>query len=168
MYQWKDNLNTIKEIYPGQYQIILNFATVKFLKYLLNSTCQYVWVLDHRPLKSVDFEEHSLPIFENENLTVLARKLNFDFVMSTVEAISNLEKFGPGISLAQIKLLPKFYVDKSTMRERTFLDLLKMECDYLFHVDLPAATDYGRLISADRSFLQRLLENPAINWSDLP
>jgi hypothetical protein len=39
---WKEKINTIKEIYTGHFQVILGFATVAFLPYVLSDDYEYV------------------------------------------------------------------------------------------------------------------------------
>jgi len=42
MSDWEENINTIKEIFPGQFQIILDFATNKFVEFALSDQYKYV------------------------------------------------------------------------------------------------------------------------------
>jgi hypothetical protein len=166
---WEDNINTIKEIYPGHFQIILDFATVDILKFVLSDKYKYVWVNTHKTKNSLDWNTYELPLFNNNDYyKVLARNINFDFVMPTNEFKTILTKVGPGIALTQINELPKYYLDPATIKGKTRYDLLLKECDYLFEIDLPSATDYGTLVSCKRDYLQSLLDSPEINWSNLP
>lgn len=166
---WKENINTIKEIYPGHYQIILDFATTKILPFLLQDDYKYVWVCKHRVYHSLEWKEYELPLFGSEqNHKVLARNIHFDYVVSTEEFKKQLPALSTGIYLIQLNQLPSYYLNPNTIKGKTRYDLLAKECDYLFEIDLPQATDYGTLVSSNRDYLQSLLDNPAINWSDLP
>ena len=169
MNDWKENINTIKEIYPGHFQIILEFATTRFLGFVLREDYRYVWVHNHNLRGSFAWNNYELPLFENHrNFKVLARNLSFDFIMPTDEFTNNLSRLDPGITLVQLNNLPKPYLDLSRIKGKTRYDLLLKECDFLFEIDLPNATDYGTLVSSNRMHLQSLLDNPEINWKDLP
>ena len=166
---WRDNINTIKEIYTGHYQIILDFATVDFLKFVLTDQYKYVWVYAHETKNSLDWNTYDLPLFNNhDSYKVLARHITFDYVMLTNDFKAILSKVGPGITLTQLNELPKYYLNPATIKGKTRYDLLLKECDYLFEIDIPSATDYGTLVSCNRDFLQSLLDNKEINWDDLP
>lgn len=54
------------------------------------------------------------------------------------------------------------------MKGKSKYDLLKNECNYLFEINIPSATDYGTIISSNKEFLESLIENEEINWNDLP
>lgn len=165
---WRDNINTIKEVYPGHFQIILDFATVDFLKFVLSDEYKYVWVYSHQTKGSLEWKSYSLPLFDNQSYhQLLARHLSFDFIMPTSEFKKVLPQIGPGITMTQLNELPKYYLDPATIKGKTRYDLLLKECDYLFEIDLPSATDYGTLVSSDRDFLQSLLDNRDIDWKNL-
>lgn len=166
---YRENINTIKEIFPGQFQIILDFATVNFLNFAISDLYKYVWVYSHKTSKSLEWDSYYLPLFKNDdNKKVFARNISFDFCMKTEDFKEILPHIGPGIKLSQINILPKYYLNPETVTGKTRYDLLKNECDYLFEIDIPAATDYGTLISSDREYLQSLLDNENINWHNLP
>ncbi len=166
---WQDNIGTIKENYKGHYQIILDFATNEFLNYLLDDRYRYVWVHKHTLKNNFEWNTFQLPLIDNQSTQeVLARRLSFDFVMET-DAFKNVySKLHPGIALVQINELPKYYLDLSVIKGKTRYDLLKKDCDYLFEIDIPSATDYGTLISPDKDWLQSLLDNNEIDWTNLP
>lgn len=165
---WKSNIGTIKEIYPGQFQIILDFATTAFLPYLIRDDYRYVWVSQHQTDDYFSWNSYSLPLFDsNENYKVVARQLNFDFILPTEEFKQLLTKIQGGVTLTQINTQPQHYLD-NRLKGRTRYDLLKKECDYLFEVMIPSATDYGTLISPNRDYLECLLSNENINWDNLP
>lgn len=166
---WKDNINTIKEIYPGHFQIILDFASIAILKHLLSDDYQFVWVYNHETKNSLDWKTYNLPFLDNrEYLTVNARRVQFSYSLSTKEFKELLPSLGPGITLAQVNRLPGYYLDPANIKGKTRYDLLLKECDYLFEIDIPSATDYGILVSSNRNYLQSLLDDDKINWSDLP
>jgi hypothetical protein len=169
MSDWRDNINAINEIYPGHFQIILDFATTRFLHFVLRDDYAFVWVHNHNLKESYTWNKYELSVFENYgNLKVLARNLSFDFIMPTDEFKNYLSKLEPGITLVQLNNLPKPYLDPSRIKGKTRYDLLLKECDYLFEIDLPNATDYGTMVSSNKQYLESLLDNPEIDWNDLP
>lgn len=156
---WKDNINTLREIYDGHYQIILAFATNDFLRFVLSDEYKYVWVYRHITKNSLDWNTYELPLFSNqENYKLLAKNVNFEFIMPTDEFKAVLPFIGPGITLTQLNIFPKYYVKPEAVKGKTRYDLLLKECDYLFEIDIPSTTDYGTLISSNRNFLQSLLD----------
>jgi hypothetical protein len=155
---WQENIGTIKEVYTGHYQIILDFATNSFLKYLLNDSYKYVWVSLHSPTHSLEWNTYQLPLLDNQSsYPVLARNINFDFVMETKAFKEVYLKFPPGITLVQLNKLPNYYIDSARIKGKTLYDLLYKECDYLYELDIPSATDYGTLVSANKDWLQSIL-----------
>lgn len=165
---WEDNINTIKEIFPGQYQIILDFATNEFLKYLISDEYHYVWIYNHWVDDFDTWQEFDLPISESKNINVLARHVSFDFIVPTKELRALMPFLKNGITLSQINHIPKDYLNPEKIKDKTFYELLSKECDYLFEVDIPSATDYGTLISPQKNYLQFLLDNKEIDWKNLP
>ncbi len=161
---WEDNINTIVEIYPGQYQIILDFATSAFVKYAIKENYKFVWVCNHSLRSDCNWEKRNVPLFDKQvNFDVLSRNLRFDFIMPTNEFIQVLPYIESGITLLQINQLPKYYLDVSRIKGRTLYELLTKECDYLFELDIPSASDYGTIVSGDRAYLQSLLDNSEID-----
>lgn len=73
-----------------------------------------------------------------------------------------------GISLVQLNVLPKYYLRGENITGKSRFDILKKECDYLFEIDIPEATDYGTLISSNLEYLHSLLSNKEIDWKNLP
>ncbi|MDP9081743.1 MAG: hypothetical protein M3O71_30385 [Bacteroidota bacterium] len=82
---WEENINNIKEIFPGQFQIILNFATNEIVKHLINDDIKYVWVYNHNTDINGNWGRHNLPIFNGKTVNVLARKIKYDFILPTSE-----------------------------------------------------------------------------------
>jgi hypothetical protein len=171
----KENIHTIKEIYDGQYYTILDFATNKFLEYILDDNYKYVWISNHHVVKNNDYQEfydwrqYNLPLFDsNSYYNILARKIEFEFAMPTPEFREVLPRLAPGITLIQLNQLPKHYLDLDRIQGKTRYELLTKECDYLFEIYLPSATDYGELVSPNKKWLESLLNNKSINWENQP
>ncbi len=162
------DLNTIKEIYPGQFQIILNFATNNFIEFVLSKEYKYAWVSDHSLQENVTWKKLNLPLTDFQSAEVLARFLKFDFILETEEFEKMFRSLRTGIRLVQMNKLPPYYINLNNLHGRTLYDKLKLECDYLFDLNIPSAIDYGTIVSCHRDFLQNLLENPSIDWANLP
>lgn len=166
--EWKSNVGKIKEIYDGQYHVLLDYATTAFLPYLIRDDFKFVWVSEHQIEKFLTWESYSLPLFEaNKNHKILARQLNFDFILPTEEFKQLMPQIHGGITLTQLNVIPNYYLN-SKLKDRTRYDLLKRECDYLFEVVIPSPTDYGSLTSPNKDFLEQLLRNEDIDWGNLP
>ena len=70
--------------------------------------------------------------------------------------------------MVQMNSIPPHYINLEEVKGNTRYELLREKCDFLFEVNIPSATDYGFIISNDREYLQSLLDNPEIDWKDLP
>ncbi len=166
---YRDNINCIREIAPGQYRIILDFATTNILPFLIQPDYQYIWVHNHTTGKGFDWEEFNLPINDNSvNIKTLARSLTFDFILATDDFKKIMTNWKGGIELIQMSNIPPYYLDLNKVTGNKRYEILEQECDYLFEVDIPSATDYGTLISPNKEYLQSLLDHSEINWHDLP
>lgn len=165
----QNNINCIQETATGRYRIILDFATTAILPFLIRDDYEYVWVHDHVTGKGYDWENFNLPIISPEiNQKALARCVKFDFILKTEEFRKIMTNWPRGIKLIQMNRIPPYYLDLNKMKGNQRYEKLKTECDYLFEVDIPSATDYGVLISPNRKYLQSLLDNQLINWNDFP
>lgn len=166
---FKENINCIKETAKGRYRIVLDFATTGILKYLIRDSHKYVWVHNHTFGNGFQWQKYSLPIMkEVQNLNVLAKGLKFDFILPTEEFKPLISNWKRGIELIQLNKLPPDYLDLDKIKGNRRYELLESECDYLFEAIIPSATDYGTLVSKDREYLQSLLDNPEIDWENLP
>jgi hypothetical protein len=165
---FSDNINTIKEIYPGTYQIILDFASNKFIDHIIRDSHKLIWVHDFELKNSVTWTKFQLPISNNLQRSVYARQLKYDFVIETSEYGEVKNEMPNGVTLLQVNRRPPDFLDLRKIKGKTRYDLLKKECDYLFEIDLPAAVDYGTLVSSSIDYLTDLLNDNRINWNNLP
>ena len=165
----QENINTICETAPGRFRIILDFATVGIVEHLLRDDYKYVWVHNHLAGAYSEWKEFELPILPTmENKKIIARGVRYDFIIETSEFKKLLPDWNGGIEMIQMNRIPPYYLDLERIKGNRRFELLRDECDFLFEVDIPSATDYGILISNDRNYLQSLLDNPEIDWNDLP
>ena len=165
---FKENLNTVKEIYPGIYQIILDFASNKFIDFILRTEYEFIWIHNFQPENITSWNKYDLPISTRLSKNVLARQISYDFILKTAEFEQIKEEISNGITLIQIKNKPPEFLDLKRLKGKTRYDLLKKECDYLFEINLPSAVDYGTLISSNKKYLTELLNDSKIDWNDLP
>jgi hypothetical protein len=165
---FRENINTIKEIYPGTYQIILDFASNKFIDHIIRDTHKFIWVYGYELKRNVSWTKFQLPISDKLHRTVLARQLKYDFIIETNEFDEIKNEMPNGVTLLQINKQPPDFLDLGKIKGKTRYDLLKKECDYLFEIDLPSAVDYGTLVSSSKDYLIALLNDIEINWNDLP
>lgn len=168
METFKDNINTIKEIYPGIFQIILDFASNKFIDHTIRDSHKYIWVHGYEVKSDSSWTKLQLPISDKLQKTVLARQIKFDFVIKSRQFDELKNEVPNGVTLLQINKLPPDFLDLEKIKGKTRYDLLKKECDFLFEIDLPSAIDYGTLVSTNLEYLTEVLNDNRVNWEDLP
>ncbi len=165
----KENINTIKQTAEDRYRIILDFATVKLVPYLISDAYKYVWVYNHKLSNPSSWENRNLPIIDSiPEINVRSKNVQFDFLMETKAFVKLLPKWGNGIQLIQVNKVPPKYFDPSRIQGNQRYQILTDECDYLFELDIPSATDYGTIISSSKQYLEGLINSNKINWKDLP
>ena len=64
--------------------------------------------------------------------------------------------------------IPPDYLDLTRIKGHQRYQILVNECDYLFDLEIPSATDYGTLISSKLDYMEGLIESKQINWQNLP
>ncbi len=165
---FKENINTVKEIYPGVYQIILDFASNKFIEFILRAEYELIWIHDFEPKNISSWNKYNMPISTRLSKNVAARHISYDFIIKTAEFEEIKKEIPNGITLIQIKNKPPEFLDLKRLKGKTRYDILKKECDYLFELDLPSAVDYGTLISSNENYLIELLNDSKIDWNNLP
>jgi len=77
---FKENINTIKEIYPEVFQIILDFASNGFIKFALQDSCEFIWIHSYEPKKNLNWINYDLPISDKLQMNVLARQISYDLL----------------------------------------------------------------------------------------
>jgi hypothetical protein len=71
---FKENINTIKEIYPGVFQIILEFASNGFIKFALRDNYEFTWIHSFEPKNRFSWTEYDMPISDKLQMKVLITK----------------------------------------------------------------------------------------------
>lgn len=98
----------------------------------------------------------------------MSKNVNFDFILETKEFMKLIPKWNSGIQMVQMNKIPPDYLDLERIKRNQRYQLLQNECDYLFDLEIPSATDYGTLISSNLDYMEGLIASKHINWSDLP
>ena len=98
----------------------------------------------------------------------MSKNVNFDFILETKEFMKLIPKWNAGIQIVQMNKIPPDYLDLERINGNQRYQLLLNECDYLFDLEIPSATDYGTLISSNLDYMEGLIASKHINWNDLP
>jgi len=159
-------VHKIKEIHPSVFWMLLDFPTSKLLPFLLSDEYQYVWCHNHI-VGNYSWDEYRLPLFQDKvAYDVVSRIVSFDFIVSTEQFKEILPKLDAGVHVVQLNKMPPDYFDLDRVKGKERYRLLA-ECDWLFEFDVPG-NDYGQIASPSEELLQNLLQNPAVDLSELP
>jgi len=162
-------VNRIKEIFSGHYQMILDFPSVNVLKEILDPKMKYVWVHDHGENMN-EWVPYRHSLFDKKvsdlEMLVESRNLKMDFLVETADFFRLIPYISQSIKLYQIDEKPTHYLDLKRINGRRKYDMLKKEVDYLFEIEIPYPADYAPIVSPDKEFLQSILINNDID--DLP
>ena len=165
----EENINTIKQTGKDRYCIILDFATIKLVPFLVSDTYKYVWVYNHKLSKSNIWENRNLPILDElPEINVRSKNVQFDFILETKKFVELLPKWSSGIQMIQMNKMPPDNFDPMKLKGEQRYQILQNDCEYLFELDIPSATDFGTLISPNRVYLESLINSKNINWENLP
>lgn len=164
-----ENINTIKQTGENRYRIILDFATVKLVPYLISNEYKYVWVYNQCLSNQSDWKNRNLPILDSKpEIKIRSKNVKFDFTIETRGFAKLLPEWGNGIQMIQINKEPPEYFDPNRIQGKKRYEILRNECDYLFELDIPSATDYGTIVSSNKEYLENLMKSNEINWQNLP
>jgi hypothetical protein len=159
-------VHKIKEIHPGVFWMLLSFPTSRLLQYILDDKYQYVWCHNHS-LGNYFWDEYRLPLFRDKiDYEVMARVVDFDFIMPTEKFKEILPKMNRGVHVVQLNKMPPDYFNLDRVKGLSRYKLLT-ECDWLFEFSVPG-NDYGEIASPKEELLLNLLQNQAIDLNNLP
>ena len=165
----RENINCIKQSGEDRYRIILDFATIKIIPYLISTEFKYVMVFNHTLSNSRTWEKRKVTVLDGSpQKEILTQNVQLNMIFETEEFLALLPKWKNGIQLIQMNKLPPDYFDPNSIQGNQRFKILKDKCDYLLDLDIPSATDYGTLISPNREYLESLIKSSEINWNDLP
>lgn len=151
--------NTIKELYKGHYQLILDFPEKEELYKIIDLSYRYVWMINHIE-NSIEWSEykHSLfGSFKTEN-KIQARNIKMDVLIETEVFLKYVPLIAQSITIIQTNIEPPYYLNLDNLSGKSKYDLLKSKIDYLFELDMPGAIDYSQIISPNREYLENLLD----------
>ena len=153
-------VNKIKKIYQGHYMMLLDFPDKDWLKYLLDDSYKYVWVVDYC-MQGCEWSKKHHSLFKKSAEDIYVRNMHMDFIMETPEFLQWIPETNANLHILQVNNLPPYYLDLNRLEGKTRYDLLKKETDYLFEVNLPfsgVSSDYTEIVSPNLSFLNKLLK----------
>jgi hypothetical protein len=148
--------NTIKEIAPGVYWVLLWCPESTILGELLDPQTPYVLCWSHE-VGNYTWQEFRLPLVEpTEIIGLVSRMANFDFIVPTGRFLEILPKMRPAIRAVQLGKMPPDYLDMRTIKGKQLYRILG-ECDWHVLIDTPA-NDYGQVMSPKRNVLEKAVE----------
>ncbi|RUO31142.1 hypothetical protein [Aliidiomarina soli] len=177
----KEKINKISDVEDGFCLTVLDFPSSKSLKYFLDDSYRYVWVIRHfiHDMRGYQAEKKDpwfdlcLPlsaVTEPNKVKVRDMGVSFDFIMSTgefKEALKN-ESFhrSAGIRCVQMNSLPPHYFKLNEFKGKELFKQLSM-IDTNFLADFPGS-DYGRIFHSKKDVMEKFLHNPSIDLNNLP
>lgn len=152
-------VNSIKEIFKGHFQVILDFPSPSDLGKILDKDYKYVWCVGHVENRS-DWVDYDYYLYGKrlENGFAQPRNIRMDLLIETSKFIEFIPLIHQTIKLIQTNVIPPSFLDLDRFSGKGRYDLLKNKIDYLFELELPGATDYAPIISPSENFLQSLIE----------
>ena len=151
-------VNKIREIYSGHYQVILDFPTPNDLKYILDGSYTYVWGVQHNELRS-SWKEYNYSLFGQRDFEIgYARNIQMEFLIDTKSFLKLLPEIKQTIHLVQTNIIPPYYLDLNRLDGNKKYALLKEKTDYLLEITIPGASDYAPLVSSNLSYLEMVVE----------
>jgi len=157
-----EEANTIQEIFPGHFQVILDYPTAMDLTKILDMSYKFVWVTQHNEGRTTWMPyTHTLYGREVATSDVVVRNVMMEYLMETTSFIELLSDIRQTIRIVQTNLQPPHYLDLGRLKGKQKYELLKSKLDYRLEVEIPGAADYAPLISSDRAFLEDVLNRLA-------
>ncbi len=110
-------VNTIKEIYKGHSQVILNFPISKDLIDIIDLSYKYIWGFDHVE-DPINWVEYTDSLFDKkcDNGTVKARNINLEYLIDTQSFIKLIPSMHQTVKLIQTNIVPPPYMDFGILR----------------------------------------------------
>ena len=156
-------VNTIKEIYIGHYQVILDFPEPKDLLKIIEPSYKYIWGFEHNE-NSIEWAEYTHSIFGkpcNENFRV--RNINMEYLIETHSFLELIPFIRNGVKLIQTNITPPHYLNMDRLKGKGRYDLLKSRIDYLFEICMPMAIDYAPIVSPNLTFLENVIKKMTVS-----
>lgn len=106
---FRDNINAIKEIFPGTYLITLDFASNKFIDQIIRGSHRFIWIHHYGLMNGSTWTKFQLPISDEVQKTVMTRQLRYDFMIPRREYEGIKGVMPNGVTLLQINKQPPEY-----------------------------------------------------------
>ncbi|MGB1204515.1 MAG: hypothetical protein ACPG5B_02645 [Chitinophagales bacterium] len=150
--------NEIIELYKGHYLVILDFPTALDLKHIIEPNYKFVWCVEHHEnTNNWSSFEHTLYNMKADAQTLYVRNIEMEYIMDTASFLNLLPHIRQTVKIIQTNMMPPYFMDLKRLKEKGKYDLLREKLDYLFEIEIVGATDYARLISPDKQFLERVI-----------
>ena len=150
-------VNKIKEIYKGHYQVILDFPEPQDLLKIIEPTYKYIWGFEHSE-NSIEWAKYTHSIFGKpckENFRV--RNINMEYLVETNSFLELIPFIHDTVNLIQTNIIPPYFLNMDRLKGKDRYDLLKSKIDYLFEINMPGAIDYTPIVSPNRTFLENVV-----------
>lgn len=150
--------NSITEIFPGHYQVILDFPSSSDLIHILDSSYKYVWGIKHQEFLST-WKPYQYTLFGQfiDSKEFYARNMEMEFILDTSSFLDIIPNINQTIQIIQTNILPPHYINLSRLQGKQKYDLLKSKLSYRLEIEIPGATDYSPLTSPDILLLKRII-----------
>ena len=157
-------VNTIKKIYKGHFQVILDFPSTKDLENIINLNYKYVWAIEHKEVKT-SWAKYGYSLFGKKagKSLILARNIEMEFLIETDKFLKLIPHIKQTVKIIQTNEIPPTYIDIKKLNGKAKYDLLKEKIDYLYELEMPGASDYSPIISPNREFLEEVISKFRIN-----
>lgn len=111
METFKENINSIIEIHPGVFQIILDFASNGLIIFALRNNYEFIWIHSYEPKDNLNWINYDLPISDKLQMNLLARQISYDFVIKMTDYNIIENEIPNGVTLVQTNKLPPHFLD---------------------------------------------------------
>ena len=151
-------VNQIKELFKGHYQVILDFPTPTFLKSIIDDSYKFIWGIEHNE-GGCEWEKYDHTIYGvSKNSNVLCRNIFMEYLIETQYFSDYIKHINQTVKITQINNIPPPYFDVLKLKGKSKYDLYKEKLNYKFEIEIPGATDYAQIISPDISFLEEVIK----------
>ena len=152
-------INSIKEVYKGHFQVILDFPTPNDLDKIISEEYKYVWCIQHEENRT-SWSNYDYTLFGKRmsGEFAQARNIEMEFIVETTKFLELTPLINQTIKIIQTNVIPPSYLDIKRVSGKGKYDLLKNKVDYLFELEMPGAIDYAPIVSPNIAYLQSVID----------
>ncbi|MBI5913992.1 MAG: hypothetical protein HY842_01330 [Bacteroidetes bacterium] len=152
-------VNSIKEIYKGHFQVILDYPSPSDLGKILSKDYKYVWCISHEENRT-NWSDYDYFMFGKrlEGVFVQARNIKMELILETDEFIELIPFINQTIKIIQTNVIPPSYLDIERLSGKGKYDLLRDKIGYLFELEMPGAIDFAPIVSPSLSYLKSIID----------